>query len=220
MQTDRITEQQIRDMLQEILKRREFHSDSNQNLIVKLMNSIWEAIQEWIREILGYKQPDFGIQLNPDFDNSVLRTATRILLISFAVVLLFFLARVIKKKIYLGRRIKTSDIPDAHDFLNKPGQAMDNYYRYMSSGDYSRALRYLFVALLLEFDRRKMIKIEKWKTNRMYIREIGLKNKALISPMQEFTALFNECCYRNKNIDESSVEKWFEFYMNQKEKPV
>ncbi|HEY8420892.1 MAG TPA: DUF4129 domain-containing protein [Thermoclostridium sp.] len=220
MLTRNISEQEIRDILDKILKRREFHYEGKQNPIVKLMDSIWEAIKEWIRQIFQYKQPDWKIRINTDFNNSVLQTVFKILLILMAAILMFLLASFIVKRVYLAGKIKKSQIPKVYDYLNKPDEVLQKYYGYMKDGEYSKALRYLFIALLLEFGKRKIIRIEKWKTNRMYIREIGLNDKNLVLPMQEFSALFNECCYGNRNVDETSVNKWFEFYARQKEKPV
>ncbi|NLM11169.1 MAG: DUF4129 domain-containing protein [Clostridiaceae bacterium] len=220
MLTEKISEQEIRSILDEILKRREFHTEKKQNPIVKLMNSIWEAIQEWVRQLLQYRQPDREIRINPDINNPVLQTVLKILLILIAAVLVFLLARLIIKKVYLTGKIRRLKTPEAYDYLTKPDEAIETYYGYMSAGEYPMALRFLFIALLLELDKRKIIKIEKWKTNRIYIREIGLRDKTLVLPMQEFSTLFNACCYGNMDIDEASVDKWFKFYINQKEKQV
>jgi len=219
MSTNSISEQEIRDILGKILKRREFHLEGRQNPVGRLLNSIWESVKEWIRQVFQYT-PDYKIQINTSLDNPVLQTVLRILLILVAAVLLFFLLSFMIRKVYLARRINKSQVPKVYDYLEKPEEAMEKYYGYMSAGEYSKALRFLFIALLLEFGKRKIIKIEKWKTNRVYIREIGLNDKSLVSPMQEFSSLFNECCYGNRAVDEASVGKWFEFYMKQKEKPV
>lgn len=221
MLTDRIGEQEIRNILEEILKRREFHSAGKKNPIAELMNNIWEAILEWARQILQYRQPNREFRINSDLiGNSALQTILRVLLILIAAVLLFLVLGLIAKRLYIAGKIKKSQIPKVYDYLDRPEEVMEKYNEYMSSKEYSKALRFLFIALLLELGRREIIKIEKWKTNRMYIREIGLRDKALVLPMQEFSSLFNECCYRNRPVDEISVSKWFEFYTSQKEKPV
>ena len=44
------------------------------------------------------------------------------------------------------------------------------------------------------------------------------EGKKLIPQMQEFSALFNACCNGNREVDEVVLGKWFDFYMNQKEK--
>lgn len=220
MLSNNVSEQEIRDILEQILKRREFHNEGEKSPLVKVLGSIWEAIKEWVRELLQYKQPNPQIRIDPDFGIKVpvLQTILKVLLILIAAILLFFLVRFIVKKVYLSGRIRKMQAPEAYEYLNRPDEAMENYYGYLSSKEYSKALRFLFIALLLELDKRKIIRIEKWKTNRMYIREIGQKEKKLIPQMQEFSALFNACCYGNRAVDEVVVGKWFDFYMNQKEK--
>ena len=184
------------------------------------MNSIWEAIQEWVRQLLQYRQPDREIRINPDINNPVLQTVLKILLILIAAVLVFLLARLIIKKVYLTGKIRRLKTPEAYDYLTKPDEAIETYYGYMSAGEYPMALRFLFIALLLELDKRKIIKIEKWKTNRIYIRNRTQGQNPGLAYLQEFSTLFNACCYGNMDIDEASVDKWFKFYINQKEKQV
>lgn len=219
MLTNELNEQEIRNILDRILKRREFHKSGEKNPILELISNIWEAIQDWIRQLFKYNKPNREIQISPNFlINSSVQAVLKILLILIASLLLFLLIRYVIKRVYLPRKIKELQVPNAHDYLTRPGEAMEKYYQYMASGDYSEALRFLFIAVLLELDRRKIIKIEKWKTNRMYIREIGLKDKELIMPMKKFSTLFNACCYGNRTVDEVSVKEWFEFYTAQKER--
>jgi len=220
MQTDKITEQEIRNILAEILKRREFQDNNNgQNSVVRILNSIWEAILEWVRKVFGYR-PGHGIRIDYEMNSPVLQPVAKILLFLASAAILFFLARLLAGRIYRKGRLGQARIPTAYDYLKKPEEAISGYFESINKGEYSWALRFLYIAILLEFDRRKLIRIEKWKTNRMYIREIGLKDQSLVSPMAEFSSLFDECCYGNRAVDEISVLRWFEFYKNQKEKPV
>ena len=220
MQINELNEQEIQNILEKILNRREFHSGEQRNPIIEVIGGIWEAIKDWIKQVLQYRQPEREIQINPNLYNSTLQNVLRVLLILITVSLLFLLVRLLIKRVYLPIKIKANHVPKVYDYLDKPEQAIKKYNEYMSLKEYSKALRFLFVALLLEFDRRKIIRIEKWKTNRMYIREIGMIDKELIFPMQQFSALFNACCYGNRTIDEISVTTWFNFYISQKEKPL
>ncbi len=216
MQTNEINEQKIREIVNSILERREFQESKGQNPLVEAIGRIWEAIQEWVRELLKNRNHNRGFQFNPELYSSPLQTILKILLVLIAVVLLFFLIRLLIKRVYLPHKIKKSQIPRVYDYLENPNQAMGKFNSHMAAKEYSNAFRLLFIAVLLELNKRKIIKIEKWKTNRIYMREISLADAALASPMQEFSTLFNACCYGDKTIDEASVNKWLDFYNKQK----
>lgn len=220
MRSDKISEREIRRILDDILKRREFNQNGNSNSVFKLVSDIWESIQEWVREFFDYSQPNREIRVYSGLNSSSFQTVAKVLLVLTASVLLFLLVRLITKRLYMSKKIKFAEFPRVSDYLSRPEDALNKYSECMTAKEYSKALRFLFIALLLELDRRKIIKIAKWKTNRMYLREIRLKDETLAVSVQEFVNLFDECCYGNRNIDEASVSRWFEFYALQKEKPV
>jgi hypothetical protein len=216
MQTNEINEEKIREIVNSILSRREFNNDKTESPLLEAIGRIWETIQDWIKELFQRRTQNREVQFNPNLYNSSLQTILKILLILITAVLVIVLIRLIIKRLYLPHKIKKSHVPKVYDYLDKPDEAMEKFHFHMDAGEYSKALRLLFVAVLLELNKRKIIKIEKWKTNRIYIREISLSDIALAIPMQEFTTLFNACCYGKKDIDEASVKKWLDFYNNQK----
>lgn len=210
-------EQEIRKTVEEILSRREFqHKEENQ--IAKMINQIWESILEWVRGLFKNRQPQRQFRFNPDQFSQNVELILKIALIVLAVVVLFIVIRLVIKRIYLPGKMKKSKIPKAHEFLENPESALEKMKSLMEQGLFNEAMRYLFVAVLLELHDRKIIKIEKWKTNRIYMREITANSPQLVPPMRELSAVFNGCCYGNRNIDEECMNTWLQFYRNEKGK--
>ena len=100
----------------------------------------------------------------------------------------------------------------------KPGSSRGKDEKPDGTRPVQRGTSLLYVALLLELHQRKVLRIEKWKTNRAYLREIAANNPEILSHMKELTGVFNACCYGNKEIDEACMNIWFQFYIEEKGK--
>jgi len=211
-------EQEIRKTVEKILKRKEFQQDGNKNSIADMIKQVWESILEWVRELFKNRQPQGRIRMHPgQFDQNV-ETILKIVLIVLGAVLLFVLVRLVVRRIYLPVKAKKTKIPKAHEYLENPDLVLEKMNNLIEQGKYTEALRFLFVAVLLEFHRQRIIKIEKWKTNRIYLREIAINSPQLTDPMKELTTVFNACCYGNRIIDAQCMDTWLQFYKNEKGK--
>lgn len=211
-------EQEIRKTVEEILKRKEFQHTEKKNPIADMIKQIWESILEWIQGLFKDRQPRSPYRYDPGQFNQNVETILKIVLIVLGAVLLFILIRLVIRRIYLPGKARKAKIPKAHEYLENPDLAMEKMESLMDQGLYTEALRFLFVAVLLEFHQRKIIKIEKWKTNRIYLREIASNNPQLMTEMKELSAVFNACCYGNRTIDADCMNKWLQFYRNEKGK--
>lgn len=209
------TEQEIRKTVEKILGRKEFQQTDQTSPIEEMIQQIWESILEWIRRMFEGKKSERQFQYNPEFNQNV-ETGLKIVLIVLAAAALFVIIRLVVHRIYLTRKPKKSKIPKAHEYLENPDLAMEKMKELMAQGLFTEALRYLFVAVLLELHRRKILKIEKWKTNRIYMREIASADADLVLKMRELSTLFNACCYGGRTIDEACLNTWLQFYMNEK----
>jgi len=211
-----IDEKIIRDSLDKILNRREFRKAPGKNPIANAIDRFLEAIWEWIKQLFQRYRPDWDLKFNQDFSNELVNVL-KIILIAAGVIIAFFIIRFIVTKVYLPARMKRNKIPDANDYLDKPDEVLEKIKSFISQKEYTKALCFLFIAVLLELNKRSVIKIEKWKTNRIYIREIRQNAGEYLAPMLEFTIAFNRCCYGRREADEMSVNNWFEFFSRLRE---
>jgi len=211
-----IDEKIIRDNLDKILSRREFTQTSGENPVAGAFRRFIEATWEWIRKLFQKYNPNLDLQFGQEFNNSFINIL-KILLITAGAVFAFFVIRLIIIKIYLPARMKRAKIPDASDYLDRPDEVLENIRLYMAKKEYTKALCFLFVAVLLELNKKAIIKIEKWKTNRIYIMEVRRNAGEYLAPMQEFSSIFNRCRYGGREADEMAVNTWFEFFLKLRE---
>ncbi len=212
------SEREIQKKVEEILNRKEFQQTGNKNPFADMIKQIWESILEWIQGLFKGRLPQRNFRYNPGQLNQSLETILKIVLIVLAAVLLFVLIRLIVRRIYLPGKSRKTKVPKVHEYLENPDLALEKMESLIQQGLFTEALRYLFVAVLLEFHQRKIIKVEKWKTNRIYLREIASSSPQLTAPMKELTAVFNACCYGNRTIDADCMNTWLQFYRNEKGK--
>jgi hypothetical protein len=207
-------EQEIRRIVEEILRRREFRQTNNRNPIADMVRQVWDSILEWIRELFAHKQPQRNIQY---FLNPRMQSFLKIALIALASTLLFIIIGFTIKRFYLPVKRK-STVPRTSDYVENPELALEKMKTLISEKNYKQALRFLFINFLLLFHKNKIIHIEKWKTNRTYIREISVNAPEVSEQIRELSVIFNGCCYGNRTIDADCINRWFDFYKNLREK--
>lgn len=211
-----IDEKIIRDNLNKILSRREFTQAPGENPVANAVRRFIDAFLEWVRQLFQRYNPDWNLHFNQEFNNELINVL-KFLLIAAGVIIVFFIVRFIITKVYLPARMKRNKIPDACDYLDKPDEVLEKIGYYMTQREYTKALCFLFVAVLLELNKKAVIKIEKWKTNRLYIMEVRRNAGEYLAPMQEFSAVFNRCRYGGREADETAVNTWYEFFMKLRE---
>jgi len=181
-----------------------------------MIKQIWESILEWVQGLFKNRQPQRQLRVNPEQFSRNVEVILKIALIVLAAAVLFVIIRLVVKRIYLPGKQKKARIPKAHEYLENPDLALEKMEGLMAQGLFTEAMRYLFVAVLLELHQQKIVRIEKWKTNRIYLREIMNKSPRLAEPMKELSAVFNACCYGNRTIDADTLNIWLQFYRNEK----
>ncbi|NLG89435.1 MAG: DUF4129 domain-containing protein [Clostridiaceae bacterium] len=203
----------IKEKINEILSRREFQNPNKKNPLSEMINRLWESIKEWIYNILfkdGRPERDFGIEI--DTVPVWIQNVIKILLIAAAVIVIFIITRAVIRRMYFKAGMKERQNPKAADFLDNPGRAFEKVKELIEKRDYTNAFRYLFICVLLKFHERKIIRIEKWKTNRAYVREINATDSKLADQMNEFSLLFNACRYGGRVISENQLNVWLGFF--------
>lgn len=78
--------------------------------------------------------------------------------------------------------------------------------KYRNSGDYSKAIVYLFSYLLVELDQSHCIRLERGKTNGVYLREVTPWTQ-LCSYLQGAVRLFEQAYFGRRQIDRDAFEE-------------
>ncbi|NIL95886.1 MAG: DUF4129 domain-containing protein [Planctomycetales bacterium] len=86
----------------------------------------------------------------------------------------------------------------AADLLHSAGQ------QYLA-GNYSEAIIYLYSHLLLQLDRRNLIRLAKGKTNRQYLREVG-RWGSLQGLVESATVLFEDAFFGRRQLERERFE--------------
>ena len=112
---------------------------------------------------------------------------------------------------------KRSKLPNVIDYVERADEVLEKIQALIEQKEYTAALCFLFIAVLLEFNKKRIIKVEKWKTNRVYIREIKQNASEFLVQISEFSTIFNRCCYGGRVADETVINTWFEFFLKLRE---
>jgi hypothetical protein len=194
------------------LKRNDY-SDRNDSIYKDSRTSWWAR---WLESFRGTGNGNSGLT---DFF-SWIAEIWRFLIFTFLAIiliaLLFFLFRSEMFQAFLGRRrvstveedleqqrAKVSDLPFEIEqpLLGLRAQAE----RFRSLGDYSKAIVYLYSYLLVELDHANCIRLERGKTNGVYIRELAPWN-LLAGYMIPTVRLFELAYFGRREIDRGSFE--------------
>ncbi|MBN8192230.1 DUF4129 domain-containing protein [Bacillus sp. NTK074B] len=195
-----LDEKRARDGIEEILDGEEYQAYLRENQGV--LAGWWEKAKEWIQEMLGNINP----ALEPTGGGA---SGILITLIVMAVgALLFFAFHAVRNGL---RRRKFR--------LNKPMQSMDEMewsysthleeaHRHEAIGDYSKAIRHMFLALLLYFHEREYLEARMWKTNWEYYDELRKVNQKWADRFFELALLFDEVAYGERQVSEREYARY------------
>jgi len=211
-----IDEQIIRDNLNKILSSREFVQPSSENPFSNAIDGLLESIWEWIKQLFRRYLPERSLHIDPSFNNELV-SVLKVILGAAGVFLVFLIIRLVIKRVYMPAKRKRSKLPNVIDYVERADEVLEKIQALIEQKEYTAALCFLFIAVLLEFNKKRIIKVEKWKTNRVYIREIKQNASEFLVQISEFSTIFNRCCYGGRVADETVINTWFEFFLKLRE---
>jgi hypothetical protein len=94
--------------------------------------------------------------------------------------------------------------------LKDADTAEEKALKYYRNGEYKLGLRFLYISLLIYFNEINVIRIDKSKTNRQYLKEVQRSGHARFDTFSEFTGVFNEVWYGNRKASGEMFMKWYE----------
>lgn len=209
-------------IIEDVLSRPEFQPDKKgefkflQNLlrtIGKVASRIFNFIEKLINGILG--RLNLG-GLGEKFMklNSVVKDIIIIVALLVIAVLVFFLVKLLLKIIKNKRfNFKNEDISDElEEFTKTPSEPLRLALEFKNINEYRLSFRYFFLALLINLNERELIKIQKFKTNIQYFRELYANDEEIARISEPFFDAFYYIWYGKRQISYDELLKWERLY--------
>lgn len=209
MRPDR--EQEVRDRLERILSSKEFTRPQEGKSILEKIGEMINDFIEKIKEIVPKgKSGGYGELAGGGAPSAGL--ALKIFSAAIIVVFIFMLMFFIVKNFYSSGRIKRKEDAELLTMMKDSSEveqtAMELYFK----GDFRQALRFLYIAFLLRLNKLNVIKIDKSKTNKQYLKEMADNGYNRYDTAQKFTRDFNKFWYGNKSVGKARFDYWYSEY--------
>lgn len=203
-------EQEVTQKIQDILSRKEFTQQNNRpNLIDEMAKNIWNIIKKVLRDIMptSNETTEMGKELSP-FASMILKIVGITILASFIAVLLYY----VFKNFRFSKSFKEMDDAKLLSVLKDAERVYQNALELAQKGDYRQGIRFLYISLLIRLNEMNVIKIDKSKTNKQYLREAYESNFLDYELLLQFTYAFNEYWYGKRSIDKDIFDLWDQNY--------
>ena len=204
-----VNEQSIKETIDKILSGREFSDKAQNDPILDAFSKMLKEIYEWIKEkIFGRFEGAFEKVLDNTNKSELPDIIIKIFFLVLLAIIVFFIIRFVINKIYISKKEKSEDISEILIKLKDPDEIRSKSLEYYKQGEYRLSLKFLYISILLSFDRSGLITIDKSKTNSQYLCEISKNCKRIYDNMRRFTHIFNGCIYGNKAISKEDLDFW------------
>ena len=189
--------EQVREITQTILKRREFQEDATGAWFARL----FQGIINWLTKVSEWsaKHPD----------------TARILVIILGIILIALLAHigytVISEFLSLRKRnasldVRYHNLPALEGVADNWNDAFALARTALQSGDLYRAMWITHRILLSVLDIRKVVRFTRWKTNSDYIRECQTTDAAAAT-LREITDAYERVVYAHGDFDKAQAAR-------------
>lgn len=181
--------------LEGILQQAEFQWNRPPSPLEALWNDLWARIQKWLNEILGADRVEIPIPGD-------VFTITAIILL---VLILLYVFRSL-----FGDVISEASMDEEHragDELLTAETALQKAKDISKAGDYRTAVRYLYLSSLLTLDERGLLRFDRSKTNREYLRSVSTFPQ-LSAPLRDVIEVFDRVWYGFQALDEDSFQHY------------
>jgi hypothetical protein len=189
--------------LQEIFARPEFQWEESQPLV----------IPNWLDRILNWLD-----QLSNRVVNALLPYG-RIPLIITAVLLfllsLFFISRSLSRSLVQEAQLEVEG--NENDDLMTSKGAFKRAENLSMQGDYRNAIRYLYLSSLLVLDEQGVMRYDRSRTNREYLRSVSSRPE-LAKPLRDVIEVFDRTWYGFEDVDENTYKSYVEHVEELREK--
>lgn len=181
------------DSLNAILSRREFQYQEQAipNPVLEWVNRILTEIQRWLNDLLGMT-----------FD--VVGSDTMLVILSLLLVVVFFF---VFRTLFVdfAREAKLKEAEEDEPLTSEA--AFNRAQQLSKGGDFRAAVRYLYLSTLLILDERGVMRYDRSKTNREYLRSVA-NSPELSKPLEEVIEVFDNVWYGYHSLDEETFKHY------------
>jgi hypothetical protein len=111
-----------------------------------------------------------------------------------------------------NKKIKSITEEEIDSFVKDTDLPYTLAEQYKKEGDFRLSLRYLYISLLIQLNKKEIIKIDKSKTNRQYLREVKENQSDIHEVFGEFTDIFAYHWYGYRTTTPEILDIWFDKY--------
>lgn len=207
-------EEEVKKKLEEILNSKEFSQEGSKktDFFAELRERFHEFIKELFDKLNVSQKMDslfYGKNVSPGM-LLFIKIAALVLLIAVIAFIVFFIFRGLKS----SKKFKKDEDSIILNTIKDPDILLEKAVKFRDAGDLDQALRYLYIALLINFNTLNFIKINKSKTNKQYLMEIYSSKPEIYGSVADFTNDFNLHWYGRKKVEKAKFDFWFSKYDN------
>ena len=180
--------------LKEILARPEFQWDAGQpapDWFQRILNAFFDFLERLA----------FGVQNAVYYGRVPLMIGAALLLI----LSLFYISRNLSRSLVREAEL-AAEGGDNEALLTSKG-AIQRAQTLSSQGDYRNAIRYLYLSSLLVLDERGLMRYDRSRTNREYLRSVSSRPQ-LANPLRDVIDVFDKVWYGFESVDEQTYQSY------------
>jgi uncharacterized membrane protein len=204
-------EKKVADTLEKILSSREFAEPENKISIADRISDLIRDVIKWIWDLLPDSNMDKVGGFTPQAMTPavfLLKLFAIVLIVVFVVLLVYYILRNLHRSKAVKEKADAELLTTLKDSEEVEKMAVEFYIK----GDIRQGIRFLYIAMILSLNEKNIVKIDKSKTNKQYLREAMENQYIYYGDMQEFTYDFNRYWYGRSSVDKNKFDYWYSIY--------
>lgn len=194
------------DPLKEILVRPEFQWDQGQAVeLPKWLGNLFDAVSKFLDRVIF-------VLANLVYQGRFLLMVGAAILFTLS---LFYISRNLSRS--LVRDAQLAEEGNEGEGMLTSKRAIQRAQTLSMQGDYRNAIRYLYLSSLLVLDEQGLLRYDRSRTNREYLRSIS-SHPELANPLRDVIDVFDRVWYGFESVDEQTYRSYMEHVEELREK--
>ncbi|NUM79880.1 hypothetical protein HUU42_03660 [bacterium] len=204
-----------RSRAEQILSRKEYRDQAGKNLLAEALDWLLQKIIDALKELFkNFKWPEPATRTPVDF-KSIGQIMLYIVYVAGAVLLILLIRQWVRYR--QRRKQETADLQKDFSHILNPGESTepDEHLmlaeRHASEGNYRKAVRHIWLSLILFLDKHDHVRYKKFQTNEEYLQWILEQpslpqREAIYESMRHVAMVFDRKWYGLSETAESDFE--------------